>query len=531
MKKITRRSFLQAAGVSTVAAALAACSATDSTVVDSASTSESTSTETTVTEANTAMSDERLTFLLDVAPTAMTNLTTASTLQVYGETISASLFRYNDDTKTVDYALADSYEAIDDTHYQFHLREDAVYSDGTPVTSADVLYTLTAYKNIGVQDMVCIDPDNFEIIDDKNFILALTTYTLGWEYCLGQGTSGIYSEAAVEAAGGVDSAGFAPIGCGRYVIKEWKAGESLLVERNENYWDKDYVGYYKEIMFGYAADSASRTLAVRSGDADVANRIGVADYVGLQSDSVGYGWSYDCGVVNSVYFNNESGVCSDVQVREALCYAIDPEAVNQVLNLGLAEVEQGIWPSNFRFYTDYYGGSLYDPDKAIDLLAEIGMSTGLTINCLVYDAFKDTATVIQEQLRLVGVEVEVNSMDNATWTPLVRAGEYDITIGNTCIPCVNATMLNHVHPEKIGSSAYSIRVDNDEIWDAINTINSPDEADQAAGFEAMFDYVFGNYTVCGLCGGDKYMGVKQGITGLRVGNTYGYVDVTECYAE
>ena len=518
-------SFMAVATLTACGSSAGETSASSAEMTDSAASSDAVQT-TALTE-----SDETLTVILEVEPKALTNLNSQPTRQVFAEAIGSSLLRYNDETKTTDPCLAESYEKIDDTHYRFHLREDAVYSDGTPVTSQDVLYSFTRYKEMGVQDLLPIDLDNFVIEDDHTFILALTRYTLGWEFCVAQGTSSIYSEAAVEAAAGLEAPNFAPVGCGRYEVSEWKPGEYLLVERNENYWDEDYVGYYKYIKFMFVSDSASRVMAVRSGDADIANRITVADYLSLQNDPTAYGWSYDAGVVNSAYFNCESGPLKDPKLREAICYAIDPEAVNAVMNLGMGETAQAIWPKSFPFYKDYYGKSLYDPEKSKELLKELGYENNLVLNCIIFPTFKDAATVLQENLRQVGVTLEVNMMDNATWTPLVKAGEYDVTIGNSCIASVNATMFNHVDPQKIGASAYNIRMDTPELNNVMAEVNSPDEEQQKAGFDKLYDIVFGQYTVCGLCNGDKYMAVKKGITGLKVGNTYGFVDVTECHPE
>lgn len=199
------------------AATLTACgSGSESTATagaESVTTETSTSSEATESTAVTE-SDETLVMILETEPKTLTNLNNASTLQVFPEAIGDSLLRYNDETKTADPCLAESYEMIDDTHYRFHLREDAVYSDGTPVTADDVLYSLTQYKEVGVQDALMIDPANCVVEDEHTFVLALETYKLGWEFCVAQGTTAIYSEAAVEAAGGVDAAGFAPVGCG-----------------------------------------------------------------------------------------------------------------------------------------------------------------------------------------------------------------------------------------------------------------------------------------------------------------------------
>ena len=477
-------------------------------------------------------SDETLTVILESEPIALTNLNNPISSVTFPEAIGDSLLRYNHETKSTDLSLASGYEMIDETHYRFTLREDAVYADGTPVTAADVLYSFRQYKDTGSQDFVNIDVDNCVVEDDHTFVLALTQYFAGWEFCISEGNSAIYSEKAVEEAGGLDAPLFAPVGCGRYQVSEWVPGEYLLLERNENYWDPDYTGYYKYIKFMFVGDSASRVMSVRSGDADIANRISTADYISLQNDPVAYGWAYDCGVCNQLFFNCETGPCTDVKLREALCYAIDPEGVNAVMNLGTGEVAQGLWSASFPYYRDYYGKqSLYDPEKAKEMLAANGYDNGLVLDCLVGTNFKDAATVVQENLRQVGVTMEISVQESATFSEMSTGGEYDIIIGNNAISSLNSNAFNQIDPAKIGVAAYNIRVDTPELTQAIVDANSSDEATREKGFDEIYDIVLGQYCLLGLCNGNKYMAVRNGITGLKVGTRMGYVDVTECHPE
>lgn len=533
-KKIFKRGLSLLMTGAMCASVLAGCggSATASSVASEtgqAATQEQATTEGQV--ANQTKSDETLVVLLEVEPVALTNLNNAAAGQVFPEAISSSLFRYNGEEGTVEPELAESYEKIDDTHYRFHLREGVEYADGTPVTANDVLYSFQCYKKLGFQDIGVFDVDNFVVEDDHTFVLALEHYAAGWEMCLGQGTTAIYSEAAVEAAGGLDAPNLAPVSCGRYNVKEWKPGEYLLVERNENYWDKDYVGYYKYIKFQFVSDAASRVMAVRSGDADIANSITVADYIALQNDPTAYGYISTTNGVFTAVFNCESGPCSDAKVREAICHAVDPEAFNSVMNLGLGEPAQAIWSKSFPLYKDYYGGTLYDPEKSKEILKEIGKENGLTVSCLIFPVYKDAAAVLQESLRQVGITMEINMMDNATWTPLVKSGEFDITIGDPYGVRLCPNAFNSVNPDMIGSAAYSIRMDTPELREALNKVNNADETIRNEGMDELYDIVLGQYTCVGLCSGAKYVAVKKGITGLTMGHVFEWLDVSECHPE
>lgn len=202
-----------------------------------------------------------------------------------------------------------------------------------------------------------------------------------------------------------------------------------------------------------------------------------------------------------------------------------------MLNLGTGEVSQGMWASSFPFYRDYYGGSLYDPDKAKELLAQAGYSSGLTLTCICTSTFKDAATVVQESLRQVGVELEVSVLESATFLEDCHSGNYDLVIGNNAISSLNSNAFNIVDPAKIGSATYNVRYNTPEMVQAVADANSPDEATQAKGFDELYDITLGNYCLLGLCNGDKYLAVRQGITGMKVGTRMGYIDISECHPE
>lgn len=469
--------------------------------------------------------DETLVVMLDAEPEKLYGDAGASGIIII-DAIAASLLEYDAETRGWTWGLAESYEKIDDTHYKFTLREGIQYADGTPVTAADAVYSLGYMNAQGTSDAQYFNMEEMEVIDDRTFVFALTQYIPGWEFFLAEHNGVVYSQAAVDAVGGEEAAlRNIPVGCGKYQLKEWKSGEYILIERNENYYDKDYIGYYKYIKFMFVGDSASRLLAVKSGDAQVAYRISAAEYNSLKSDPAVTGLAYDAGVVYNVYFNNESGPCADVKVREALCYAIDGAAVNAVINMNAGTVAQGWLPASFPHYKDY-GLIEYNPEKAKQMLADAGYPNGIDLYCCVIASHREMATVVQESMRQAGVNLTVEVLEQNVYLQKARGGEYDIQMGNNTVPSLTPNVFNQIDPGKVGKSVQSCRIKAPEVSDYIKMCNSSDEATSAEGWEKLTDYVFGNYCLKGLCDGDKYNAVAAGLTGLSYATRMSYIDVT-----
>lgn len=482
-----------------------------------------------VDKSNTETSDETLTVVLMAEPTTITGLngvTTESSL-IISECIGGTLLEYDDGEVTP--SLASGYEAIDDTHYRFTIRDEACYSDGTPVTAQDVVYSYGCYQAGGASAASYFNMEETVAEDDKNVIVAFQSYVPGWEYLIAEGNLPIYSEAAVEAVGGLESTDLAaPTGCGRYVLSEWKTGEYVMLERNENYWDTDYTPYYKYIKFIGIGDAASRLLAVQSGDANVAYKITATDYIALEANPDVNGVIISDDDLYNLGFNCTSEKLKDPKVREALTYAVDAEAVNALVNMGRGKVAQGLFPENFPYYHEVYeGGHLpFDPAKAKELLAQAGYPDGLTLRFITLAANQSIATIIQESMRQAGVTVEIDVLEQSVYVQEARSGNYDLQIISSSLGSVQPNCFNAISSRQMGKAVGQCRLNDPAMDELCDLASSPDPAVQGQAFGDIIDYVFNNYCLVGLCTQNKYCGVTAGIDGLTTGTRMSYIDVS-----
>ena len=120
------------------------------------------------------LSDKTLTVVLQNEPTALTGLLGSGTESglIIMDTMVNTLYRYEGETRQAVPALASGYETIDELHYRFTLRDDACYSDGTPVKAQDVVYSFTKYAEPGVANASYFDVEGLKAEDDQHVIIA-----------------------------------------------------------------------------------------------------------------------------------------------------------------------------------------------------------------------------------------------------------------------------------------------------------------------------------------------------------------------
>ncbi len=308
------------------------------------------------------------------------------------------------------------------------LRDDLVWSDGAPLTSADFLFTY----------QMAIDPNNavassypydrIESISAPDARTVVITFPEPFAPWLATMWKGILPEHILrpvyEAEGTLDNAAwnrFPSVGCGPYVLSEWETGSFARFVVNENYWlDRPLID---EIVTLFVPDDASQVAALQAGDGDVGAFIAYADIPPLQAAGVrviavasGYneGWFF--------YLDPAQGhpALQDVRVRQAIALALDRDALVRDLLLGLTEP-----PATFWHNTPWADPSIqpwpYDPDRARALLDEAGWidSNGdgirekdgvdlmLTYGTSIRQVRQDTQAVAQQQLAQVGIGLDL----------------------------------------------------------------------------------------------------------------------------
>lgn len=329
--------------------------------------------------------------------------------------------------------LAESYEQLDDVTYKFNLRKGVKFHNGEELKSSDVLFSFKRLYDIpaaqGQVDM--IDPNGFECPDDYTFILRTKE---PWSALPAQVCSSymnILNEKAVTEAG--EDYNRNPVGTGPFKFVSWTPGDSIVVERFDDYWGDKAI--LNKVVFRIITETTSRVIDLESGGLDIALAVGVTDVERLQNNPDFELIQFTHTGIRYGAFNCSKEIFSDKRVRQALNYATDVDTIFNVLydnGLGAMRADSPVIPLLPGRNTDLPKYE-YNPEKAKELLAEAGYPDGFSVeyNYLANTTNTRLGEMLQAQWAEVGVELIMSPLESATLTAALNAGEHDFCTANS----------------------------------------------------------------------------------------------------
>ncbi len=326
--------------------------------------------------------------------------------------------------------------------FTIKLRKDITWSDGQPITSADVKFTydmIMSDKNAVNTRSPYDKISSFETPDPQTMVINFAEPFAPWAATLFSGTtSGTpiipkhILQPVFDSAGTLDTADWnkAPtVGCGPFVFKEWQSGSFARFVANDNFW----LGRPKldELFFQFVPDDASMIAALEAGDGDIGTFFAYSDVPNLQKAGVTILNSfsgYNEGWYINMHADKGNPALKDVKVRQALAYAFNRQKLVDDLLLGLTGVAATDWdksPWVDPSITPYP----YDPEKAKALLAEAGWTDTngdgtvdkdgvelvLKYGTTSREVRQNTQAVAQQDLAAVGIGTELLSYDADTF--------------------------------------------------------------------------------------------------------------------
>ena len=307
-------------------------------------------------------------------------------------------------------AIASDYSISEDaTTYTFTLREGVKFHDGSMVTAEDVKYSIDrcadttngeplveAYSNI--KSVNIVDEKTVEVVlntADSDFLANMTT-------------------AIIPASN--ENPDTNPIGTGPYRYVSRSPQENFVVEKFDEYWGTP--ANIENVTFRVCANADSIVMNLQGGSIDMFARLTTtqASQLGDQFDVL----EGTMNLVQALYLNNAVEPFNDERVRQALCYAVDPQGIMDLISDGKGtEIGSSMFPAFEKYYmpelNDVYNR---DYDKAKELLAEAGYPDGFSFTITVpsnYQQHIDTAQVLVEQLKNIGVTAEIELVEWETW--------------------------------------------------------------------------------------------------------------------
>ncbi|PKZ65432.1 ABC transporter substrate-binding protein [Gordonia terrae] len=314
------------------------------------------------------------------------------------------LVDYNNDL-TLDYRLAESLEPnADGSQWRMALRRGVAFSDGSPFTSRDVMWSLERMldevkPSAGDLDIIDLsrtrpDGDHAVVVSMREPVADFGSVLAGWYvYVIKDGTSEFTPSSL-------------PVGTGPFVLESWSPGDRSVLTRNENHWDQRPHLDGLEIL--QVAEADARFNAFGSQEADVVYELSPAQGNILRSQSDVYLVTPPVGTMSSFTMRTDLAPFDDPRVREALKLSVDRQAMVDKVYYGFAEVGNDLYGKGAPFYADMPQRA-YDPERARRLLREAGKEN-LVVTLHTADVSPGqlaSATLFAEQAKAAGITVNL----------------------------------------------------------------------------------------------------------------------------
>ena len=511
MKKNIRNALALCLAVLMMATMLAGCSggassSTPASASASAASGTSSNDSTTLTLAINAD-------ILTTDPQALNNSTTTSVLY----NVFSNLVKY-DDAGEIVMDLAESYELLEDqVTWEFKIREDAVFHDGTPVTAEDVAWSLTRvmtdesssdYMNFSpLAEAVAVDDYTVHVVSDDPYPIMLQL--------LCKGGAAVLPKAYFEENG--EEAWLAnPIGSGPYQLTEYVKDDHVTLVPFADYYGEQNPDW-EEVIFRVVPESSTRVGELIAGNVDAVNMVIPTEWERVNGNE---GTAVVNGPSTRVYqlaLKTDKGPTADLRVRQAIDLAIDDQTIVDTILQGagtpmLTRVPSGVNGCN----EDLVGKYNYDPERAKELLAEAGYPDGFSMKIEAptgrYTMDAEISQAIVAMLSQVGITVDLQLLESSAYSNVVSAhsaedgfmtcfglGFFDASYG----------MIGYFGVNTSGESNWNNQEYIDMYYEAEFNMN---EEERIQLFQEMQQMVADEVPYAIICQIDNSYGVKDSIT-------------------
>ncbi|MCJ7622551.1 MAG: ABC transporter substrate-binding protein [Anaerolineaceae bacterium] len=328
------------------------------------------------------------------------------------------LVMLDDAGKDLEPGLAESWELSDDQlTYTFHLR-DAKFNNGADLTADDVVFSIDRVRTEGSNTWLFENIASTEAVDAKTFKMTLLEPSPAALALMSLIVVGIYNKTDFESLG-VDEFMKDPVTTGPFMVKEWKVGEVFVMEPNPYYWklgeDGKALPYLDEIIVTQVPEDTTKVLQVQSETILGTDGVPFSMIESLKSDAVAEVTLWPATQSYYIFINHTQPPFDDVNIRLALNYAVDREALVQVATSGVATPAKSFFSPGSACWTGDYGFD-YDPDKARELIAQSKYADGeIPVIHIDIPAGRligiDIATTLQDMWSQVGFIVETTQLE------------------------------------------------------------------------------------------------------------------------
>jgi len=325
--------------------------------------------------------------------------------------------------------LAESWDISKDGRlYTFHLRKGVKFHDGREMTAQDAKYAIDYSMNpkngaYGLTRLRLIE----SVETPDKYTLKLSIKKASPAFLTQLTTIGAFSVIPKESLqeGGTRPDRFPP-GTGPFKFVEWKSKQRMVFDRFDEYWGQK--ANVDRVILRPIANSTVRFTALRAGDVDIVER---APYEWVRA--VADGKIKNIDIVKApyagfrrLYFNVADPPFNNKQLRQAVAHAMNKKEILSAAYFGFGETTDQKYPRGHTWYIDGVPSPSYDLEKAKALLEQSGYKKGKTLTIMLRQGEDQAteATVLQAQLKKIGLKVKLDVLDYGSYTDRQRRGDY-----------------------------------------------------------------------------------------------------------
>lgn len=324
-------------------------------------------------------------------------------------------------------SLATSWEFLSPTKLQLNLRSNVVFHNGEQFTAKDVKFSIERMLRSPAIESISNPMKGAEIIDSYTVNIILKKPFAPILSHLALAGMGILNEKAVKEMG--DNIDQTPVGTGPYRLKEWNRGQNITLEAFIDYWAGKVN--ISEIDMRVISDESARTIALETGDIDIAYDIGDVDRERIINNSELRLIEQPIARTEYLAFNLRSGnpIWKDVRVREAVANVIDKEGIINSVLFGAGSIADSIIYKTVIGHYDGLTSRKRNVKKAQQLLQEAGVAKGTKVTMWTLEGYRQKILeVIQANLKEIGIDATIEVVEYARFLDGTAKGEHDLVI-------------------------------------------------------------------------------------------------------
>ena len=433
----------------------------------------------------------------------------------------------------------------DATEYTFNIRTDVTYSDGSPLTAENVVANFDLFgrgdksRTLTSSEQIA-NYDHGEVVDEDTVKFYFTQPSPGFLQATSAYNAGLLSDSTLA----LDNEGFGPgnavnvIGSGPFVVESEEIGTDLKLKTREDYdWAPPAVKHQGRaeidgVHYILAAEESVRTGAILSGQADIARQISAPQEPLLEEQGINIIARGTNSMNNQFAFRFDHPLLHDKRVREAIIHGVDREEILRVLFSDSYPLATSSVAKTGLAYKDQSSAYTFDPEESKRLLDEAGWEPGpdgirvkdgqrlvlRTNTALPQPRSKEVMTMVQDQLRALGIGIQVNAGDQATQNAdakdINKVQIYHSMVGRADYDVITSLYGINNRDAFLNQDAEGNPIDEhlQELLDAV--LDTPDKEGRIKATEEVQDYLTEQAYVLPLFEEPVVYAVRPGITGF-----------------